>query len=167
MAKGKKTSPGEIYRVMAIWSITDSYSETARRMAMPESTVEAIVKANRDKEEFVKLCEENRRSFAEKAQDVIDKSMKLMEMRLDRAINREEELDTLIDVIFASDKSEISKDDKLNLVRKIRQLQIHDIKSLTTAVGTLFDKKALIDGDATEKVIVEVKYPEGSEDFGV
>ncbi len=166
MSKGKKTSPEIIYRVMAIWSITDSTAETARRMAMPQSTIDYIVKGHKDEPEFVKLCAENRRSFAEKAKACRDKSLKLLENRLDRAIEREEELDTLIDEIFASDNAEISKEDKLMLVKKIKSLQLYDVKSLTTAIGTLYDKMALDEGGATDKVIVEVKLPDEGIDYG-
>lgn len=39
------------------------------------------------------------------------------------------------------------------------------INHLTTVIGTLFDKKALCDGNATEKVAIEVKLPPGVEDY--
>lgn len=39
------------------------------------------------------------------------------------------------------------------------------INHLTTAIGTLYDKKALADGDATENVKVEVKLPPGVDEY--
>ena len=48
---------------------------------------------------------------------------------------------------------------------KIRNLQLYDIKAITTAIGTLYDKKALSDGKSTENIVVDVKLPEGIEDY--
>ena len=39
------------------------------------------------------------------------------------------------------------------------------VNHLTTVIGTLFDKKALCDGNATENVAIEVKLPPGVEDY--
>ena len=39
------------------------------------------------------------------------------------------------------------------------------VNHLTTVIGTLFDKKALAEGDITENVAIEVKLPPGVEDY--
>lgn len=39
------------------------------------------------------------------------------------------------------------------------------INHLTTAIGTLFDKKALSEGNSTENVKVEVKLPPGVDEY--
>ena len=57
----------------------------------------------------------------------------------------------MIDEIFATKKEELTQDEKNKLVNKIRALQLQDIKAITTAIGTLFDKKALADGKPTER----------------
>lgn len=36
---------------------------------------------------------------------------------------------------------------------------------LTTVIGTLFDKRALAEGDSTENVTIEIKLPEGCEEY--
>ena len=154
VARGKKTSTEDIYNVIASWASTGSYSETARDLNMPQSTVEKIVKDNKDKPEFVKLCDEKKKRFAEKASSIIDKGMLLLERRLARAIESEEALDILIDEIFASDKKEISHEEKKALISKVRALELYDIKALTTAIGTLYDKRALSEGAPTERVDV-------------
>ncbi len=83
MARGKKTKLEDIYLVMASYAITNNYSETARQLDMPNSTVKDIVEANQDKEQFVKLRQEKRNEFADKASVVIDKALDRLVQQLD------------------------------------------------------------------------------------
>ena len=78
MARGKKTDPEVIYQVMTSWAATDNYSQTARDLGMAITTVEKIVKDNKDKPEFVKLCNDKRATFVDKADKVIDLALKRM-----------------------------------------------------------------------------------------
>ena len=152
--RGKTTTPEDIYRIMASWAVTNNVNETAKRLDMAESTVRKIVKENKDKEEFTKLCDEKKAEFSQKASEIIKKGMTLLERRFNRAIEHETELDILIDEIFATNKTEISQDEKTKLVTKIRALQLQDIKAITVAVATMYDKKALADGKPTERIDV-------------
>ncbi len=129
MARGKQTSPEVIYKVMVSWALTGNYSETARLLKMPQRTVEKIVKDNKDKEEFAKLCDEKRSDFAKSADRIIFKALQ----RLEKDIDDEE-----------------------------KQIPVNH---LTTVIGTLFDKKALAEGNATENVKVEIKLPEGADEY--
>ncbi len=147
--RGKKTSPEVVYKVMTSWVVTNNYKETARELNLPVTTVKSIVDNNKDKPEFVKLRNEKADEFSEKASEIINKGLILLKRRFDRAIETEEELDLLIDEIFATDKEEISQDEKNRLVGKLRILQLQDIKAITTAIGTLYDKRALAEGKPT------------------
>ncbi len=159
MPRGKKTSPETIYKIMTSWTITNNYKETARDLNLPVTTVKEIVAKNKDKSEFVKLRNEKMNEFSVRASEIIQKGLTLLNKRLDRAITSEEDLDIAIDEIFATDKEELSQDEKNKLISKIRALQLQDIKAITTAIGTLYDKKALADGNSTENVSVEIKLP--------
>ena len=88
MAQGKKTDNETIYKVMLSVFSTNNYSETARQLDMPESTVEKIYKDNKDKPEFVKLCEEKRDDFIEKANQVIEKTY----FRMLKALEEEDKI---------------------------------------------------------------------------
>lgn len=151
---GRKTSVEDIYKVIASWATTGSYAATARELKMPATTVEKIVKDNKDKPEFVELCAQKKEEFSETASRIIQKGMLLLERRLSRAINSENELDMLIDEIYDTDKEELTHEEKKALISKVRALELHDIKSITTAIGTLYDKRALADGTPTERVSV-------------
>ena len=116
MARGKKTSPEVVYQVMTSWSITNNYNQTARDLGMAFATVKDIVERNKDKEEFVKLQDEKRATFVEKADEIID-------ILLDRIIKE------------ATDEE--------------REIPFNQ---LTTALGTVYDKRALAKGESTQNV---------------
>lgn len=123
MPKGKQTPPETIYKVMTSWAVTNNYSETARALGLAESTVRKIVSDNKDKKEYVKLCDEKREEFSRKASRIIDKALD----RLEQAIDNDEEY--------------------------------IPVNQLTTAIGTLYDKRALARGEATENTNVTFKLP--------
>lgn len=123
MAKGKKTAPEVIYQVMISWAYTHSYSETARVLNMPFSTVKKIVEDNKDKEEFAKLCQEKQDEFVNTATRIINKALE----RLEQTIEEEEN-----DI---------------------------PVNQLTTAIGTLYDKRALAKGESTENTKITFDLP--------
>ena len=129
MARGKKTSPETIYKVMTSWAITNNFSQTARDLGMAITSVEKIVKDNKDKDEYVKLCKDKRDTFAEKATQIID-------ILLERIIKE------------ATDEE---KDIPLN--------------QLTTALGTVYDKRALAQGESTENTKITFDLPQGVDEF--
>ena len=91
--------------------------------------------------------------------------MTLLNRRFDRALNSEADLDILIDEIFAADKTELTQNEKDKLIGKIRALQLQDIRAVTTAIGTLFDKRALANGESTQNTSVVIKLPEGAKEY--
>lgn len=129
MARGKKTPPETIYQIMGSWAVTNNFSETARELGLPVKTVEAVVKENKNKEEFAKLCNEKREDFSKSATRIIEKALKRLEKELDS--------------------------EGVNI----------PINHLTTAIGTLYDKRALAQGSATENVEVKIVLPEGAEEY--
>ena len=116
MARGKKTSPEDVYRVMTSWAVTKNNNQTARELGLPESTVRKIVEDNKDKAEYKELCEQKREEFADKASVIID-------MLLER----------ITETVADSEK----------------EIPLHH---LTTAIGTLYDKRALSKGEMTQNV---------------
>ena len=118
VARGKKTETEQIYKIIAVWAITGSYAETARRLDINEKTVEGIVKANKDKPEFAELLVEKRKEFSVAATRIIDKALCRLESEID---NTEKDI---------------------------------PINHLTTVIGTLYDKRALCDGEPTDRVSI-------------
>jgi hypothetical protein len=107
MARGEDTDYQKLVLVMSDWFTTRSYSQVAKDLDMPQSTVFGLVNAHKDDEEFVKLRIEKEKEFAERANHLIFKNM----ARMDRELDKEDK-----DI---------------------------PISQLSTAIGTLFDKKAM------------------------
>ena len=152
MARGKKTAPEVVYQVMALWFTNYNLRETARTLNMPLSTVKEIVDKNKNAEEFEELRTQTEKAFAQKTTEIIEKGLILLNKRLNRAIEHEEDLDDLIYEIWDIDDDEMSYKEKDKLVNKIKTLQLQNIKDITTAIGTLYDKRALSRGDMTQNI---------------
>lgn len=150
--RGKKTAPGVIYQVMALWFTNYNMRETARLLDLPLSTVKGIVDENKNAETFAELRTQKQKEFSDKATEVIEKGLLLLNRRLERAIEEEETLDELIDDIEDIDDKEMSYQTKQATINKIRSMQLHNLKDLTTAIGTLYDKRALSQGELTQNV---------------
>ena len=129
VARGQKTEPEIIYKVMTAWAVSKNVSAVARDFNMADSTVRKIVDDHKDEPEFVKLCEEKKEEFSKMASRLIEKAARRLEMTLD----------------------DEGKDIPAN--------------HLTTVIGTLYDKKALADGNSTSNVAVSVKLPEGIDEY--
>ena len=114
MARGQKTSPEQIYKVMTSYAITKNLRETSRNLGMPLGTVKDIVDKHKDLPEYQQLQTQKQEEFSEKASRIIDKLLE----RLENEIYNEE------------------KDIPIN--------------HITTAIGTLYDKRALSKGEMTQ-----------------
>lgn len=165
MARGKKLKPQQIYDIMSSWAVTDNFSETSRELGYAVSTVEFVVKKNKDKDEFVKLREQKRADFSARAGKIIDKGLRVLDRQLSRAIDMENEIDTLIDEVYEVDEDVMSDREKNDTVKKLSRLKLEDIRALTTAIGTLYDKKALTDGKATSNTEITFRLPEGFDEY--
>ncbi len=152
MARGKKTSPEVIYQVMALWFTNYNMRETARTLNLPLSTVKDIVDKNKNADGFEELRTQTEKAFAQKTTEIIEKGLLLLNKRLNRAIEHEEDLDELIDEIWDIDDDEMSYKEKDKLVNKVKTLQLQNIKDITTAIGTLYDKRALSRGEMTQNL---------------
>lgn len=156
MAKGQKTDNETIYKVMLSYAVTNNYSETARNLDMPTSTVKKIVNDNQDKEEFVKLCNQKKNEFVESADEIIKKGTKLLNRRLDVALERQEELEMLLDSVYDVPDDDMKPKEKLEIAKKLSRIQLNGLNEITTAIGTLYDKRALAKGESTENSSFDV-----------
>lgn len=158
--RGKKTDPQTIYNIMVSYAVTGNYNKTAEQLKLPISTVEKIVKTNKDKDEFVELWNKKKEDFADKATEIIDMGLKLLHRRLNTAIEHEDKLEELIGEIYQMPGEEMNEKQKTALINKIKSLELQKLSEITTAVGTLYDKRALAKGDSTENSTITVKMGE-------
>lgn len=154
-----------VYKIVASYAVTGNYKQTSRDTGVPVSTVKKIVDENSPKPEFEKLCNETKKSFSESATGIIEKGLILLERRFERALEQEAEIDVLIDEIASTPTTRLTQQEKTHLISKLRALQLQDTKTVTTAIGTLYDKRALAEGSSTGHVTVSVKLPEGADEY--
>ncbi len=165
MARGKKTAPETVYAIMGLWAVNQNPAETARILELPETTVRDIVEQNKDKEKFVELRAQKEADFSANATRIINKGTRLLERRLTRALEQEDELDLLIDHIDDLDDKEMPFKKKQALIQKILNLQLQKISEISTMIGTMYDKRALTEGSATGNIKVDICMPDGADEY--
>lgn len=165
MAKGKKTDNETIYKIMISMFSTGNYAETSRQLNIPESTVKKIYEEHKEEQEFVELCGEKKQEFIQTADRIIKKATNLMEKRIDLADEHEDELEEIIEEIWATDKSKMNETKKKMLVNKISAMQLYSLKELAVTVGTLYDKRALAKGESTENTDITIKMDKKVEEL--
>ena len=124
--RGKTTDNKTIYKIMISMFSTNNFSETARQLNLPITTVEKIYKDNKDKPEFVKLCNKKTDEFIEKASRIIDKAMNRLEDTLD---DKEEKLQvnnlsTVIGTLY--DKRALARGEPTNNDRLTINIELSD-----------------------------------------
>ena len=153
--KGKQLDNKTIYAIMTSYFITGNANDTARALNIPNTTVRNIVAKNKDKKEFVILGDKKKADFSDKASEIIDKGLILLNRRITTAIEKEEEIAELLEAIGSED---IPDKTKSALYNKIKSLEIQKLGEITTAIGTLYDKRALARGESTENTAIVVKF---------
>ena len=122
MARGKKLKMQTVYNIMTSYIVTGSYTETSRLLNIPISTVQRVVETNRDKPEFVNLRKQKKGEFSEKSSAVLDMLLEAIRQKAEKLLTDEKMLD----------KTKLTE--------------------ITTAIGTLYDKMALTQGESTTTV---------------
>lgn len=145
MAKGKKSTDEIKERAFAEYAVCGNYKEVAKKLKVPYSTVRGWIKS-KPPDELDNLRNEKKKEFIEGANEFIKNGVALMNRRVKTAIEKECELEKIIDEIYRLDPREVPEQVKQLAVSKLRTLQVQDIKSIAVAVGTMYDKRALAEG---------------------
>lgn len=147
MARGKKTDSQMIANIMTSYALTNSYNATAKELGISDTTVKNIIEKN--KEEFGRVKEQKKEEFSTRANKIIDKQLSLLDRRVDDALENEDILDEIIDMVWQQDKKELNETQKKAIVNKISKLQLNSLSEITTSMGTLYDKMRLDKGEST------------------
>ena len=127
---------------------TMSYKEVSKQLEIPENTLRDWKKREEKiNPEFVKLRTKKKEEFVNSAWNIIEKANKLIERKIERALSIEDDIDDLIKK--AKRNQDLSKEDILLLNKNINKLSIDNIGQVSTVIGTLYDKQALINKEAT------------------
>lgn len=177
MAQGKKYSDELKEKAIALLSCNNA-AYVAEELGLPYSTVKtwelkALKQAQRDMEaketpegnnevtkptkptkrfteqNLVELRQKKKEEFIESAWELINLSKGVLEKRLKRALENEEALDDLVDEITKLDYKTLTSQQRQALYMKLSKIKVDDVKSLATVLGTLYDKQALANKEAT------------------
>ena len=150
MAQGQKTDTETLYKVMLCWYVTKNYSEVERMTGINRKTVKLLVEKHKEDEEFTKLFQQKKEEFIETADRIINKALMLLEKRLDTALDNQNELEEAL--IDTYNDNELNGTEKKSIASKIQKMQINSLSEITTAIGTMYDKKLVAqNGDITSE----------------
>lgn len=137
-------------------------SQVAKELNLPYTTVKTWEKkwenesvTENDEEvtkNLVAIRNAKKEEFARNAWNIIDKANELLMRRIQRALECEDEIDSLIDEVMDADKEEMSDASKKAVLGKLRTIKVEDMREITTVIGTIYDKQALVNKEATEIV---------------
>ena len=114
----------------------------------PKDAIAIISKQAKHKENFSNASWAN-----------IDKAQKLLARRLNRAIDYEAAIDELVDIVLEAKDEDLDYKQKMTLINKLKAIRITDIRDIVVMIGTLYDKQALANDEANEKVALEQAKP--------
>ena len=155
MAKGQKYNDDIREKAIALLTVNNSVSFVARELGLPRSTVKSWKEAfDKEAEEsgednIAKLRQKKKEDFINDAWRLIDLSKSVLEKRLTRAKDNEEALDELVEEICKLDYKTLTSQQRQALYMKLAKIKVEDVKSLATVLGTLYDKQALANKEAT------------------
>ena len=156
MPRGVKTDSQMIANIMASYALTNSYNATAKELGISDSTVKKVIMENQ--EEFGKVHEQKKEEFSSKASKIVDKALELLDRRFDKALNSEEKLEELIDIVMYEDdpdaEEKLTYKQKLDIAKKLSRIELNSLSEITTSMGTLYDKMRLANGQSTNNVSV-------------
>lgn len=161
MARGKKTSEAKREQVKALLYLNPDVSEPeiAKTTGIGKSTAHYLKKDIIENEigadEFETLREQKKKQFIEEAWEVVGKALKLTNKRFTKALDDEEALEEIISTI--NEDSEIKGPKKQALYKRLKDLQMTNVRDIAIALGTIYDKQALASGEPT--TITERKEP--------
>lgn len=156
MACGVKTNNKLKAKVRASYALTNSYNATAKEFGISDKTVKKIIEEQ--PEEFTKVYEQKKETFAEQAQSIIDKAMELLQRRYDKALQKEKELEEMMETISKTSKDDIDYQEKIAAIKKLSKIELNNLAEITTSMGTIYDKMRLDKGQSTGNI--KVSYEE-------
>lgn len=164
MPRGVKTPKPKEYDIMVSYAITNSYNATAKQFNVSDTTVKDIIERNYD--DFKKIQEEKKEDFLSRSNRIIDKMTNLLDRRVTRALDKEDEIDKTIDFIWDIDENAEDKDEKMTykekvaLVKQLGRISLNSMNEITTSMGTVFDKTRILqggtEGNETPSVTVNI-----------
>ena len=92
--------------------------------------------------------DKRKKAFAKNSWDIISASQKLLKKRLRRALESENEMYIILDMLKSA-SDEIDSDEKTRILKNIAALKLEDAGKLSSVISSMFDKASLAEGNPT------------------
>lgn len=153
MARGQKIDAALKEQAIALLATTNNIAEVARKLNIKENTLRTWKKqleegTSKESKDFVELREKKKKEFVESAWVNIELATSILNKRLARALIQEDLLDTML---TEAQKETVGSDARKQLAKNIASMRLDDISKVSTTLGTLYDKQALANGEATSR----------------
>lgn len=143
----------------AEYGVCGNWEMVSQKLNIPVSTLKTWWRQHPpDKDEYAEYRREVKKGFIETASKAIENGAELINRRMETALKHQQELDRLLDDVAKDD--EMTATQKKELLAKMRSIELHKLSEISTAIGTLYDKRALAQGQSTENTTIEIKMPQ-------
>lgn len=153
MAKGIQPDDETKESVKALLAAGKAKNQIAKEVGLSWATVDKISKEAPDELESIR--EQKRTKFIERLWNSMDEALKLADKRIALAIDANHKLDELSDAVT---DSELDPKKAMELQRAIDNVTSVPLGQISTFIGTIYDKHALMTGGKTASV--ELTYEE-------
>lgn len=142
-------------QVKALLATGAAKNNVAKQCNVSWATVDSISKEEPDKIE--NLREQKRAHFIDRLWNSMDKALGLADKRIELALDGAEKLEQLTDAIGDSD---IDPKKAMELQNAITNVSAVPLGQISTYIGTIYDKHALMTGGKTDNLNITVQLPE-------
>lgn len=159
IAKQRTYTDADREQAFAEYTVLGNWELVSRKMGIPVNTLKSWWRRHPpDMDEYAEKRREVREGFIETASKAIENGAELINRRMETALKYQQELEGLLDEV--SNDEDMTVPQKKALISKIKALELHKLSEISTAVNTLYDKRALAQGQSTENTTIEIKMPQ-------
>lgn len=156
--KERRHTDEERESALALYVATGSIPQVAEQTGLPESTVrDWIKKSNQTDNPIAEIRAKRKQEFAEKCWKPITMGVELIERQMETCLDKQGELDKILDMVSDIEDKDIPYKEKQRIINNISKIARPDMRELTTAIGTLYDKQALAKGEKTQDIGISVE----------
>ena len=168
MARGQKYNDDIKEKAFALLAVNNNVQEVAKQLDLPYNTVKTWEKkflkeaedeqtTNSEVKNLIELRNKKKKEFVDSSWNIISKAQELLERRITRALENEDELDSLVSEIERLDYKDLSQEQRKALYRKMATIKVEDVGKLATMLGTLYDKQALANDEPTGRIDIKLE----------
>lgn len=139
-------------KVKALLATGAAKNDVAKKVGVSWATVDSISKEAPD--EIESFREQKRTQFIDRLWNSMDKALGLADKRIQLALEASDKLDELSDAIGDSDLDPRKAQELQNAISNLSTVPLGQI---STFIGTIYDKRALMLGESTANTTTTVK----------